>query len=399
MFELSSYQSSIEKCSDCKFCQATCPVFREDLLETHNANARLRLIQDCLVEKKLAPSPRFYEVLNRCLLCTTCTQTCPARIPIEEVIISARYLLNKDERKSSLAKLKQKFMEKRGLGELFGKIGALVAQIGLIPTDFPKPAKLPFSSLRTGLVTAEKEKRARVIYFVGCATNAFYPETAEDVVSVLTKNGIEVLLPEGIVCCGLPALADGDLEFAKELVEKNVKILSEITAEAVITDCTSCGMVLKTKLSKILPENHPLKPTAELISAKVFEATDYLAQKGLMVKPGEFPESYTYHIPCHRGWSPGLRDAPRALLSRIPEAKLIEMASPENCCGAGGLFFFKFRELGNNIRSHKIEDILNTKTEIVITQCPACRSYLSSSLKGHKFMHPLSLLAMAYNRR
>ena len=396
MFELSSYQQSIEKCSSCKFCQATCPVFKEDLLETHNANARLALIQAGLVEKKLPLSQRFYEVLDRCLLCTTCASACPAKIPIEEVIISARFQIRKDEPKTALEKFKRRFMEKRGLGELLGKIGALASQIGLMPADFPKPANKPFSSTRAGIIPAEKEKRARVIYFVGCATNAFYPETAEDVVSVLTKNRIEVLIPEGMVCCGLPALADGDLELARELVQKNVQALSQISADALVTDCSSCGMVLKTKLSKILPENHPLKPSAELISGRVFEVTDYLNQKRLLNNPSELSVNYTYHIPCHRGWSPGLRDAPRALLSRIPKANLIEMASPENCCGAGGFFFYKFRDLSRNIRSHKIQDILKTKAEIVITQCPACRSYLSSALKEHKFMHPISLLARAY---
>ena len=69
------YQEFIEKCSYCNLCQATCPVYLEDLQESHLARGRLNLIRAVLCEKTLPVSRRFKEILGRCLLCTNCTQT------------------------------------------------------------------------------------------------------------------------------------------------------------------------------------------------------------------------------------------------------------------------------------------------------------------------------------
>jgi len=97
MLDLRTYQSAMEKCCDCGFCQATCPVFLEDLLETHVARARMGLIRECLVEHSHPVTERLREVVNRCLLCTTCTRTCPARLPVDEIVIAARHELRDKE--------------------------------------------------------------------------------------------------------------------------------------------------------------------------------------------------------------------------------------------------------------------------------------------------------------
>jgi len=397
MQDLKKYAAQIQKCSHCQFCQAACPVFMEDLLETHTARARLELIRACFLENSLAASSRFKEIIDRCLLCTNCVQTCPASLPADEMVMAARYKLYQGKRQNPLTRTAlHRFMEQRGMGALLSRAGALAHGAGLFPPEFPAPAAKPFLDQRKGVIPAEGKTRARVAYFVGCGTNTFYPGTAEDTVRVLTRNGIEVMLPEGLVCCGIPALAEGDILFAQECARQNMSILTGLSVDAIITDCTSCGMSLKVKESKLLPENDPLFLKAALLATKVFEAADYLNSLGMVAQPGAFTAKMTYHIPCHRGWSATLKNAPRALLAKVPGAKLIEMDYPERCCGAGGTFFVNFRELAQSIRAKKIKDINQTQAEIVITLCPACKSYLAASLPQLKFMHPLSLLARAY---
>jgi len=397
MRDLKKYQDQIAKCSFCEFCQATCPVYLEDLLETHVARARMNLISACLVENSLPVSKRFEEVVNRCLLCTNCVQACPARIPVDEMVVSARHKLYGGKRQGLVRrKLLRQFMEQRGFGSILGRAGAIAAGTGLFPEDFPKPAARPFSETQQGVIPAEGKKRARVAYFVGCATNAFYPGTAEDVIKVLSKNGIEVVVPEGVVCCGLPAIVEGDLETAAELARKNIDALSAQQVDAIVTDCTSCGRSLKTKFSKILPENDPALLKAIAIAEKTWEVTDYINQVGLADAPPAFSQKVTYHIPCHRGWSPAVANAPRSLLARIPGIQLVEMEFPEKCCGAGGTFFMEYKELSQGIRAKKVEDIVQTSAQILITQCPSCRSYLAPTLPDLKIMHPISLLARTY---
>jgi glycolate dehydrogenase FAD-linked subunit len=38
----------------------------------------------------------------------------------------------------------------------------------------------------------------------------------------VARNGIEVTIPEGLACCGIPALAEGDIETARRMMETNL---------------------------------------------------------------------------------------------------------------------------------------------------------------------------------
>ena len=397
MLELDRYREMMAKCSHCGLCQATCPVYLEDSLQTHLARARMDLIRAVLVEARLPVTRRFREVLDRCLLCTNCSQTCPAGVPVDEIIAAARHQLYQGKRRDPVRRqLLRRFMHQRGMRGLLGTAGAIAHKMGWTPEELPAPASKPFEKRFKERIPAKGKARARVAYFVGCATNTLYPETGKAVVNVLAHNDIEVLIPRGQVCCGMPALAEGDLALVQEMMRRNVPVLAGCEVDAIVTDCTSCGMMFRTKAVKTLPDDDPLRPQAEAVAAKMWEVTDYLNRVGLTAEPPPLEESYTYHIPCHRGWTPTVNDAPRSLLGKIPRAERVEMEGPDKCCGAGGTFFMDFKELATDIRSRKLADIRQTGARNVLTQCPACRSYLRTRLDGCQVTHPIVLLARAY---
>jgi glycolate dehydrogenase iron-sulfur subunit len=397
MLELERYRDMMAKCSHCGLCQATCPVYLEDFLQTHLARARMDLIRAVLVEGSLPVTKRFRQILDRCLLCTNCSRTCPAGVLVDEIVAAARHQVYQGKRLDPVRRqLLRRFMNQRGMRGLLGKAGTVAHKMGWTPEELPAPASTSFEKRFRKRIPAKGKTRARVAYFVGCATNTLYPETGAAVVKVLTHNDIEVLIPEGQVCCGMPGLAEGDLTLVQEMVRKNVPILAGSEVDAVVTDCTSCGMMFKVKALKTLPDDDPVRPLADALAKKVWEVTDYLDRIGLSAEPPSLSESYTYHMPCHRGWTPTLDDAPRKVLGRVPGMELVEMEEPAKCCGAGGTFFIDFRELATNIRSRKLADIRQTGAKTVLTQCPACRSFLRTQLKDCQVTHPIVLLAKAY---
>jgi glycolate oxidase iron-sulfur subunit len=397
MLDLGTYRDMMVKCSHCGLCQATCPVYQEDQLQTHLARARVDLIREALLDKALAPGRRFREVLDRCLLCGNCARTCPAGVRADEIVAAARSRLYGGKKHNAVRRaLLKKFMRDRGSKGLLARAGRIAHKAGWLPEELPPPSPEPFEKRFRDRIHASGKMRAKAVYFVGCATNTLYPDTGDAVIKALTANGVKVLIPQGQVCCGLPALAEGDLALAQEVVRRNVSVLSACEADAVVTDCTSCGMMLKTKAALLLPEDDPLKPQALALAAKIWEVTDYLANLGLVSAPSPVAAKWTYHLPCHRGWTPTLDEAPRNLLGEIPEAERIEMEYPESCCGAGGLFFLEFKELASALRARKIADIRATGARTVLTQCPACRSFLRTRLEGIRVAHPISLLAEAF---
>ena len=398
MLKLTDYARVINKCSHCGYCQATCPVYMEDLLESHVTRARLDLINATLIKKTMPVTPRVKQIINRCLLCTSCTRSCSSQVPCDDIITAARIeLSDKSGTVDSLKKfVMRKVLNQRGLAGVLSKAGSVAQKLNITSLEVPTLASTTFDRQISGTLESCGEKRARVAYFVGCGTNFLFPDTGIAVVKVLTHNGVEVVIPPGIVCCGIPALAEGDLEGAQESVRTNAEILSSLDVEAIVTDCTSCGMAFKTKAAKLYPDNDPLQEKIKLVSEKFWEATDFMNNLGLAVEPGEFPGRYTYHEPCHRGWSVTVDEAPRQLLAKIPESELTEMEEPGRCCGAAGTFYLEHRELSEKIRSHKLNSIRETGAEKVVTQCPVCRFYLGMQLKDHQVVHPLAYLAEAY---
>lgn len=395
MFDLKAYSEAAAKCSHCKFCQAVCPVYLEELVETLSARGRVNLVAACLIEESLPPGPRFREALDRCLLCSSCVRACPAAVPVDEIVIAARHEVDGGKNASLPRRmLLRRFMDSRGEDWAFAAAVGMGRRLGLAPPDLPRLAPEPSSRRRPPPPPAEA--RAAAVYFVGCATNVFYPETAADALRVLAINGIDARSPSGLGCCGLPALVEGDLETARALMRRNVELIADHGPADLVTDCTSCAAAFRHWGPKLFAPGDKIREQADLISLRVFEAGEYLAKLGLAERPGPLDREATYHVPCHRGPNPELMEAPRALLGAIPGLKLKEMEFPERCCGAGGSFHLTHRGLATAIRAKKIADIRATGAAILVTQCPSCRSFLAPALAGIEVMHPLSLLARAY---
>lgn len=395
MLRLEEYENIIEKCSHCSYCQSTCPSFLAEQSEAFVAKNRLLLIRETVMHDRMPYSSRAQEILDYCLLCTNCTQTCSSKLPIDDIIIAAR---SKARQKGGGIKqfVMSKMLTQRGLAGVLGKAGSIAQKIGVATKEIPQLAGRSFDKMYSGTYSPAGEVKKRVAYFVGCGTNFIFPDTGEAVVKVLNHNGMEVIIPPGQVCCGIPSLGEGDLESARAMVETNIKLFAGLKVDAVVTDCTSCGMMFKEKAARCFADDDPLQEQIVAVTSKMWEVTDYLQNEGLTIQPGKLDIKWSYHVPCHRGWSPTVKDAPRKLLGQIPEAELRELEHPELCCGGAGTYFMSHREQAEKIREQRLEEINNAKANAVLTQCPVCRFYIGFKVKDREVTHPITILARAY---
>ncbi|HUW64004.1 MAG TPA: (Fe-S)-binding protein [Spirochaetia bacterium] len=397
MRDLKEYEEEIYRCSQCNFCLALCPVYREDLVESSVARGRLNLIQAALLERTVPATGRVRELINRCLLCTNCVQGCPSGIPVDDIVRAARHELLKEHGPLWPEKLLFRQVLKRRPGaSSAARAVTWLRRFNLLPGRIPPLADPPFAERVPCGSSRAGGGRARVAYFVGCGTNYLYPDTGAAVLKVLGENQVEVIIPEEQVCCGMPALAHGDFDAAAEAVRVNAGILASLDVDAVVTDCTSCGYMLRSKAAGVLPPDDPCLTQVLAVAGKTVEITEFIAGMGLNDIPASKPLTVTYHVPCHRSWSPGLVSAPERVISHLAGVQLVPLQEPERCCGAGGTFFLTHSALGEEIRERKLNDILKTGAQMVITQCPACRYYLTEGLKGRgslQVVHPMVLLA------
>ncbi len=183
------------------------------------------------------------------------------------------------------------------------------------------------------------------------------------------------------------------------MLKTNIKLFADLDVDAIITDCTSCGMMFKERAAKCFSEDDPFQEKIKVFNEKLYEITEFLQIEGLVALPNNLDNldvKWSYHVPCHRGWSPTVTDAPREVLAQLPGVELKEFPHPEQCCGGAGTFFLEHRETAEKIRDTRLEEINNTESDMVLTQCPVCRFYLGFKVKDREVTHPIQIIARSY---
>src|SRR5207249_2918886 len=97
------------------------------------------------------------------------------------------------------------------------------------------------------VLPAEGKKRARVALFVGCAADAFFPQTTLATARVLQKNGCEVWVPRGQGCCAALHYHAGLTDLAEQFARANCDVFGKqlSSVDAIINNAGGCGPVLK----------------------------------------------------------------------------------------------------------------------------------------------------------
>ena len=76
-----------------------------------------------------------------------------------------------------------------------------------------------------------------------------HPEIGFALLKVLEDNGIDVIVPDGQVCCGSPLIRTGQTDILEKLVAKNKEVFEGY--DTIITVCAGCGSTIKERLPQI----------------------------------------------------------------------------------------------------------------------------------------------------
>ena len=108
---------------------------------------------------------------------------------------------------------------------------------------------------------------------------------------------------------------------------------------------------------------------------------------------GELDLTVTYHDPCDLGRGARVFDQPRELIQSIPGIKLVELTENREtcrCCGGGGNLEMVAAELSKEIAKQKIEDVIQTGAQVVVTACQQCVRTMTTYVRRNKV--PLEVL-------
>jgi Fe-S oxidoreductase len=225
---------------------------------------------------------------------------------------------------------------------------------------------------------------AHTLFWVGC-TGALIDRNVDATLAltrVLKAAGVDfAVLGEAETCCGDPARRVGyDFQF-QILAEENIELLKGYNIKEIITSCPHCYNTIKNEYPlyggdfKVV---HYTELVADLVSQGTLKLTNGL------------DAIVTYHDPCYLSRYNEVYMEPRRVLQTIPKAKLKEMERSKKttfCCGGGGGHMWIEEQPGTTKINHiRIEEVIGTGAETVVTSCPYCLQMLEEGIehKGKK---------------
>lgn len=362
----------------------------------------------------------FVTHIDRCLGCLNCQTACPSGTDYGRLLESTRAQIEKNYRRpwrqrklreffygrvlpsfqklSFWAKL-VRFYQRSGLRTLL-RATSLLKLLGVEQLDAMSPrieSRFSFEDLGK-VFPAEGTRRGRVAFLVGCIGSVAFAELNRATIRVLTRNGIEVSIPDGQGCCGALQAHAGFLDLARAQARRNIDAMLKPEFEAIVSNAAGCGATLKDYIVLLGHDAQYVERAKEFVG-KVRDVTQYLAEIGLVQPKRALKRRVTYDDPCHLVHAQGIRIQPRDLLKTIG-VELVEMPRADSCCGSAGIYNVVQNEISMKILDEKMEYVAAVRPEIVATANVGCMLQLAIGAKRRglniEVVHVIELLDRAY---
>jgi glycolate oxidase iron-sulfur subunit len=398
--QIDRFRDDLDKCTKCGFCMSHCPVYQEEKVESSVARGKIMLVR-ALLSGELTLTDEMAEQLNKCTLCMTCVQNCPASTPLTTVVTAARadkvkhkgipfpynfiyrWLLPRRRLFGYVVRIASWFQ-----GIFMPKTQGSIRHLSMFLSALGKGRHIPQIApkfLRQSVPEVNRppegvKTACTVGYFTGCMTDFVFPELGKKIVKFLTGNGVEVIVPRGQGCCGAPVfLGAGDFDAGRKLADTNVQAFLDV--DYIVTDCATCASAMKDYAKFLADTPQRIQEYTEY-AGKIKDITEFLVDI-LKLPPSSYKvaeefkgKKITWHEPCHLGRYLGVKDQPRKILKSLPDIEYIEMSDADRCCGMAGTFSINFYDLSRKIAEKKTDSIDATGADIVVTDCPGCQIQL-----------------------
>ena len=414
-------EADMYRCVHCGLCISACPTYGELSLEAESPRGRIALMK-AVNEGRLSINPRVVSHWDMCLQCRACEAVCPSGVPYGRIMANTR---------AQVAAQDQKLIKQRWVSRLFLRgalphprrlrLGARLAQVyqktglqtlvrssgilGLLPgglkgLEAQLPAfNGPFFDADGRRYAADSERRMTVGLLSGCVMPLMQGDTMRAAVRVLTRNGCDVVVPDGQGCCGALNVHAGDLEYARNMARRNIDVFLDAGVDAIVTASAGCGSAMK-EYEDLLKDDAKYSEPARRLGEMTKDITEFLASLPLDPPKASLERRVTYQDPCHLAHAQRITAAPRTILNAIPGVELVEMEQASRCCGGAGTYSMVQRELSSKILATKMGNIATTQAEQVVTANPGCMMQLEQGLrelgKPGRVLHVVDLLDEAY---
>ena len=402
--------TGLERCIHCGLCLEACPTYKITLLETESPRGRLHLM-GALADGRIDAQKSAATVLHldRCLACRACEAVCPSGVPYGRLIEETRAGLARARGITPLGQLLLWSVSRPWMLALLAALLAIAERTGIrgLARRFLSPRLRRLDALAPPVgrpayrPVAVEAPRSSVGLVLGCVMRASYGDVHSATARVLAHLGAEIVESPAQVCCGALHAHAGDKEEAIRLAKQNIAAFER--AELVLVNAAGCGAHLKTYGH--LLEGRPIwAERAATFASRVRDVSEHLAALAGDETFGRLAMRVTYQDPCHLAHAQGIRAEPRALLSKVQGLELVEMADADVCCGSAGYYNIAQPEYADRLLERKIDAILATRPDAVVTGNPGCMLQLAAGLRSRgrddiPVLHVVEVLDRAISAR
>ena len=390
-----------DHCLSCTSCMANCPVMAASLEYrgpklVAPAHGRMHFSQD-----------DYEDSLDFCSNCKSCDRACPSGVAVStlNMLMRGEYYRHHphSKRDDMLAHGERmaKLVSAIPFGSTFANLGTKVSgALGVLSAmgiagqrSMPSYASKTFYRQFKDIKQPKSDKK--VLFYPGCAINYNEPHIGIAFVKVMNHNGYEVLVDEGMNCCGSPLVVTGYLDEAKEHADNNVSRILKWKEQGipVVVCCTSCSLMLRAEYAELFGEQR-MEDAAENIY-DAFEFLEELMSKGELKTDFKWVDKkLIYHVPCHLK-TQGIGTPAVSVLKQVPGVE-VELADA-GCCGISGNYGFKKEkyDISMKIGEKLFERIKESTADDVICDCPTCRMQIKHGTQTDP-CHPIEILEEAY---
>ena len=395
----------LRTCVHYGFCTAVCPTYVLTRDENEAPRGRIDLIR-AMLEKGGRPDAKTVGHIDSCLSCNACMTTCAVDVDYLHLADIARAFIEDHYRRPLGDRLLRRliartvtdparFARMTRLARLARPFRALLPGRLRTLADLA-PAALPPRRGFAGVHPAEGARRMRVALLQGCVQQALAPGINAATLRLLTRHGIEVVVPAEAGCCGAFTLHMGKADMARAAAARNVDAwhaeLERGGLDAVVVNASGCGTVVKD-YARLFANDPACCGQAAALAAIARDVTELLAPDDLRLPDTAVPLAVAYHDACSLQHAQKIRSRPRALL-RAAGFDVRDVPEGHFCCGSAGAYNMLQPEMAEALGQRKAGHIESTGAAAVAAGNLGCLAQLGR-FTGLPMLHTVELLDWA----
>jgi glycolate oxidase iron-sulfur subunit len=397
----------LRSCVHCGFCTATCPTYQVLGDELDSPRGRIYLIKDML-EKGRPADEKTVKHIDRCLSCLACMSTCPSGVHYMHLVDHAREYIEATYKRPLMDRVLRSVLAWVIPHPTRFRLALLLAKMGrpfafLMPDARLKamvqmaPKRIPPVSRNDDPQTfaPQAPRKMRVALMTGCAQKALNTDINDATIRLLRRLGAEVVVPEGMGCCGALTHHMGKADQSHASAAANIRaFMAEHRArglDAIVINTSGCGTTVKD-YGHMFRTDAALAEDAATVAGLAGDVSEVLTRLGL--PEGEAKGiKVAYHAACSLQHGQQIKTLPKDLLKRAGFA-VVEPADSHLCCGSAGTYNLLQPEISQQLKARKVQTLEAKAPDVIAAGNIGCMMQIGSGT-GVPVVHTVELLDWA----